>query len=110
MQGGQDPDNRRGMYWDEEYQNQEMYVWYQRLISLRKEYRCICEGRAEQFKVNDDMRTLELTRALDDEKVTMVFNCSREKREFQHYQGMKNLITGGLFDGKLNPYEVTVLA
>ena len=28
MPGANDPDCRRGMYWDEEYQDKEMFEWY----------------------------------------------------------------------------------
>lgn len=38
MQGGHDPDCRRGMYWKEEYQDLEIFDWYKRLISARKKY------------------------------------------------------------------------
>jgi glycosidase len=109
MQGAQDPDNRRGMYWDEEYQNKEMYAWYQSLIRLRKNYSCICTGKAKFYAVNDELRTLELTKANDTEEVTLLFNCSKEERDMSKYHGMKNLITGQIFEGRLQAYEVVVL-
>lgn len=36
MPGANDPDCRRGMYWEEEYQDKEMYEWYKRLIQVEK--------------------------------------------------------------------------
>lgn len=109
MQGAQDPDNRRGMYWDEEYQNKEMYSWYQSLIRLRKNYSCICTGKAKFFVADDERGTLELTKANDTEEVTLLFNCSKEERDMSKYLGMKNLITGKIFEGRLQAYEVVVL-
>ena len=32
------------MYWDEEYQDKEMYNWYKKLMQIRKAHACIVEG------------------------------------------------------------------
>ena len=44
MPGANDPDCRRGMYWDEEYQDKEMFEWYKQLLKVRKNHACIVEG------------------------------------------------------------------
>lgn len=44
MPGANDPDCRRGMYWDEEYQDKEMFEWYKQLLRVRKTHACIVEG------------------------------------------------------------------
>ena len=44
MPGANDPDCRRGMYWDEEYQDKEMLEWYKQLLRVRKTHACIVEG------------------------------------------------------------------
>ena len=36
MPGANDPDCRRGMYWDEEYQDKEMFAWYKQLLQVRR--------------------------------------------------------------------------
>lgn len=109
MQGGADPDCRRGMYWSEKYQNKEMFAWYQKLISLRKAYRSITEGDVVSYKADDAKETLEITRAFGSEKVTLIFNCSNEKRDMLQYRGMKNLTNETEFTGCLEPYETVVL-
>ncbi|MDR2149334.1 MAG: glycoside hydrolase family 13 protein [Spirochaetaceae bacterium] len=38
MEGGQDPDNRRPMVWDEAKQDKDLFQFFQRLIALRKKY------------------------------------------------------------------------
>ena len=44
MPRANDPDCRRGMYWDEEYQDKEMFEWYKQLLKVRKNHACIVEG------------------------------------------------------------------
>lgn len=39
MPGANDPDCRRGMYWDK-----EMFEWYKQLLRVRKTHACIVEG------------------------------------------------------------------
>ena len=51
MPGANDPDCRRGMYWDEEYQDKEMYEWYKQLtLDYEKIMRVFAEG--ERDRVN----------------------------------------------------------
>lgn len=109
MQGAHDPDCRRGMYWDEQYQNLDMFAWYQKLISVRKKYQCITEGETVHFKTDDAKATIEVTRKSGKEQVTLVFNCSNEKREMAQYKGLKNLASDKGFEGWLEPYETVVL-
>mgnify|MGYP005879697707 CR=1 FL=1 len=54
MPGANDPDCRRGMYWDEEYQDKEMYEWYKRLIQVRKSHACIVEGELAGIVTEDE--------------------------------------------------------
>ena len=109
MPGAQDPDNRRGMYWDEKYQNKEMFAWYRKLIALRKEHVCICEGETSYFSTDDKNGILILTRENQQEKVTLMFNCSKESRKMSQYAGMTNLISEDIFEGTLNAYEMVIL-
>ena len=44
MPGANDPDCRRGMCLDEEYQDKEMFEWYKQLLRVRKTHACIVEG------------------------------------------------------------------
>ena len=62
MPGANDPDCRRGMYWDEEYQDKEMYEWYKRLIQVRKSHACIVEGELAGSVTEDEEGTIVLIR------------------------------------------------
>ena len=55
MPGANDPDCRRGMYWDEEYQDKEMYNWYKKLMQIRKAHACIVEGEMIETITNEMM-------------------------------------------------------
>ena len=109
MQGGADPDCRRGMYWDEKYQNRDMFAWYQKLISLRKAYKSITEGEVVNYKADDAKGILEITRVLGKEKITVLFNCSNKQRDILQYKGTKELTKEMTFTGCLEPYETVVL-
>lgn len=109
MKGAQDPDNRRGMYWNEKYQNKEMYEWYRKLIGIRKEYACICNGETRDFYADDEKGILVIVRENKQEQLTLLFNCSKEAREISAYKGMKNLTAEHVFEGCLKPYEMVVL-
>mgnify|MGYP000588649411 CR=1 FL=1 len=60
--GANDPDCRRGMYWDEEYQDKEMYNWYKKLMQIRKAHACIVEGEMIETITNDDDDTIVMIR------------------------------------------------
>ena len=109
MQGAQDPDCRRGMYWDEKYQNQEMFEWYRSLIDIRKNYPCICEGETEYLRVNDENGTLELVRIDERENITILFNCSNKTNLLDEYRGRTDLVSKSNFEGLLKPFEVVIL-
>ena len=76
MPGANDPDCRRGMYWDEEYQDKEMYEWYKRLIQVRKSHACIVEGELAGSVTEDEEGTIVLIRKNGEETIAMIFNCS----------------------------------
>jgi glycosidase len=54
MMGAHDPDCRRGMVWDEKYQDKDMFEWYKNLIQIRKEFLCITEGTTIHTETDDE--------------------------------------------------------
>ena len=109
MTGGNDPDCRRGMLWGEEYQDRDTYLWYKRLIELRKEYRCITEGTVTYAVGMDEERIIIIERELEGEGCVCVFNGSDSEHSLEQYKGRVNLITGQIFDGCIKEYEVLLL-
>lgn len=109
MPGANDPDCRRGMYWDEEYQDKEMYNWYKKLMQIRKAHACIVEGEMIETITNDDDDTIVMIRKNGEETIAMLFNCGNSAKEFNEYAEKHNLLTDSAFDGKVDGLDVAVI-
>ena len=109
MPGANDPDCRRGMYWDEEYQDKEMYNWYKKLMQIRKAHACIVEGEMIETITNDDDDTIVMIRKNGDETITMLFNCGSSTKEFDEYAQKYDLLTDSVFDGKVEGFGAAVI-
>ena len=109
MPGTNDPDCRRGMYWDEEYQDKEMYNWYKKLMQIRKTHACIVEGELIETIANDDEDTIVLIRKSGEEILAMIFNCGSSTKEFDEYAQKYDLLTDNVFDGKVEGFGAAVI-
>lgn len=109
MPGANDPDCRRGMYWDEEYQDKEMYNWYKKLMQVRKTHACIVEGEMIETIANDDEDTIVMIRKNGEETIAMLFNCGNSAKEFNEYAEKHNLLTDRAFDGKVEGLDAAVI-
>lgn len=109
MPGANDPDCRRGMYWDEEYQDKEMYNWYKKLMQIRKAHACIVEGEMIETIANDDDDTIVMIRKNGEETIAMLFNCGNSAKEFNEYAEKHNLLTDSAFDGKVEGLDAAVI-
>lgn len=109
MPGANDPDCRRGMYWDEEYQDKEMYNWYKKLMQVRKTHACIVEGEMIEIIANDDEDTIVMIRKNGEETIAMLFNCGNSAKEFNEYAEKYNLLTDSAFDGKVEGLDAAVI-
>ncbi len=105
LEGGRDPDCRRGMLWDETRQDAETYTWYRRLIEVRKD----CPGllsRASRL-IPDDGRGLLIM--LCDDRAAF-FNLRDERVPVPEVCGKPDMITERSFSGELEPFGVCVIA
>lgn len=109
MPGANDPDCRRGMYWDEEYQDKEMYNWYKKLMQIRKTHACIVDGELIETIANDDEDTIVLIRKSGEETLAMIFNCGSSTKEFDEYAQKYDLLTDSVFDGKVEGFGAAVI-
>ena len=109
MPGANDPDCRRGMYWDEEYRDNEMFEWYKRLIQVRRTHACIVEGELAETITRDEDGTIVLIRKNTEETIALIFNCSNDTKEFKEYAGRYNLLGESVFDGKVEGYDAAVV-
>ncbi len=109
MPGANDPDCRRGMYWDEEYQDKEMFEWYKRLLQVRKAHTCIVEGKLAESITRDEDETIVLIRKNGEETIALIFNCSNHTKEFKEYAQKQELLTEKVFDGKVEALDAAVI-
>ena len=109
MPGANDPDCRRGMYWDEEYQDKEMFEWYKRLLQVRKAHTCIVEGELAEAITRDEDETIVLIRKNGEETIALIFNCSNHTKEFKEYAQKQDLLTEKVFDGKVEALDAAVI-
>ena len=109
MPGANDPDCRRGMYWDEEYQDKEMFEWYKQLLKVRKNYACIVEGEPMEISARDEEETIVLTRKNGEETLALIFNCSSSARVFNEYAQKYDLLRENPFDGKIAGLDAAVI-
>ena len=109
MPGANDPDCRRGMYWDEEYQDKEMYEWYKQLLWIRKKHACISEGELIGSITKDEEETIVLIRKNVEETIALIFNCSSNAKNFSEYEGKYNLLRDEPFDGKVEGLDAAVI-
>ena len=109
MPGANDPDCRRGMYWDEEYWDNEMLEWYKRLKQVRRTHACIVGGELAETITRDEDGTIVLIRKNTEETIALIFNCSNDTKEFNEYARKYNLLGESVFDGKVEGYDAAVL-
>lgn len=109
MPGANDPDCRRGMYWDEEYQDKEMYEWYKKLLWIRKKHACISEGELIGAITKDEEETIVLIRKNVEETIASIFNCSSNAKNFSEYEGKYNLLRDEPFNGKVEGLDAAVI-
>ncbi len=76
MQGGPDPDNRRGMEWNRATNDNPMLRFYKRLIQVRNNNRVLQSGDPAILLSDDANKTLAYSRTLGDDVAIMAFNRS----------------------------------
>ena len=105
MTGGQDPDCRRGMLWDERKQDREMLAYYRCLIAIRKAYPCLVEGDADQITADSDRGLVVIHRG----KMILLFHAGEEILDLPEYKGLHELTKNQTFSGILGAYDAAVL-
>ena len=103
MTGGRDPDCRRGMLWDENRQDKDMFRYYQRLIEIRKQNPVLTEGDAQRSTADDENGVVSIKRG----DLTLLFHGRSGTAQVS--AGGVDLLTGEPFDGTLGSYQAAVL-
>lgn len=106
LTGAEDPDNRRGMIWDENRQDRELYAWYQRLTYFRHMIRAITEG-SYSYTESDNMKNL-LSYHLTSGEI-LIFHTQDGEVSVMEYAGFKDLLSDTVFGGTLSGYQCALL-
>lgn len=72
LEGGPDPDCRRGMLWEETRQNQSLLQYYQTLLRIRHGYPALTEGTVLEQYTDDDKGIFYCKRRLKDQQITVI--------------------------------------
>lgn len=107
--GGPDPDCRRGMLWDEERQNKDIFHYYQTLIRIRHEYAVLTSGDIVKQYADDTEGLLYMERKLGDRHIAVIFHMQQGKVELPDLEDRRNLVSGQSFSGCIGDYEAAVL-
>ncbi|MBQ2384500.1 MAG: glycoside hydrolase family 13 protein [Oscillospiraceae bacterium] len=105
MTGGPDPDCRRGMLWDEERQDRDLFRYYRRLIALRKAFPMLTEQVPTEATAHDDTGLITLRF----EDVTLLFHAGTAPLHLPTYEGHQDLLAEAPFSGTLAPCQAAVL-
>ncbi len=111
MWAADDPDTRKPLWWpDLEFEdevshplgkerprdtvamNEEIFSYYQSLISIRREFRSLSRGDLDFFLIDDDRQLLGFSRSYENEKVYVLFNNSDTEQQITFDEEFGTLI------------------
>ncbi|WP_219839182.1 alpha-glycosidase [Paenibacillus sp. R14(2021)] len=84
MKGGDDPECRGCMIWDEAGQDRELYDFYKLLIALRKSHPALLSGRFRFLKADEGDTRIVYERLGEGEHFTVWMNPSAERTVLSH--------------------------
>ena len=109
MTGGADPDCRKGMVWEEEKQDLDLFSYYQKWISLRKEHAILRRGNAVPVLVDDKKNLVILKKEIEKEELLILIHNDESGHDISLEGEYVDLFTGEEFGGNVAPYSVTCL-
>ena len=109
MTGGEDPDCRRGMVWEEERQDKELFSYYQRWISLRKQHEILRRGDAIPVLADNEKNLVVLKKEYKEQELLILIYNNEGEQEISIEGNYVDLFTGKEFEGNMEPYSVRCL-
>lgn len=108
MEGGDDPDCRRGMYWDDKKVDKELLDFYKNIITLRKNEPALRSDRLKVVLADNDRDLLIFTKYPDKNSsakaLRVIINNSPDPAGADEIKSAKDLITGDVFDKEIPSY------
>jgi len=119
LTGGDDPDSRRCMPWDDDKADYDLRAYYKKLIKIRKNNKILQKGEFESFVINEAKNIYSFKRKLEDREVIVIINNNPEKREIclrSQNKNYKNLLTNKNYKNNdekiklvMKPYQGMIL-
>ena len=101
LTGGDDPDSRRCMPWDDEEADYNLRNFYKKLIKIRKESKVLQKGDYQSFIIDEAKNIYSFKRKLNSKEIIVIINNNPEKREFNFESkktSYKDLLTKKVFE------------
>jgi cyclomaltodextrinase len=76
MEGGRDPENRRGMEWNKNRPDNAFLARYKKLVSIRRSSAALQSGDPQVLFISDAQQSLAFARVLDKDQAIIVVNRS----------------------------------
>lgn len=107
LTGGNDPDCRRCMVWDDDKQDKELLNYYKTLIKLRRQYTCLRTGTLKEVLCDDICNVLAYMKSDDKDSLVIIINNSDSEYDIKDilkkytadHCCVLDLITGSIFSG-----------
>ncbi|MFW6410359.1 MAG: alpha amylase N-terminal ig-like domain-containing protein, partial [Halanaerobiales bacterium] len=125
LDGGNDPDNRRTMIWEErpngEKPDMDLYQYYAKLADIRKDEEVLTHGDISYYVPDDNRNVVIMIREKENEQIITFINAwdSGQEVEFEvdpHYNMAKDLlkdkdmeIKNGKINIELEPFSGTMV-
>lgn len=101
MTGGADPDNRRGMLWDETKQAADVLDFYKTIIGIRKKYAPIFKGSFKEVLIDDKNGVYGYERTDGTNTILVILNSGEKSIIFPNSKKYRNLLTGSELTGDI---------
>lgn len=100
---------RRGMLWEKERQDEELFRLYQKLLCIRRKHPVIGTGEAIWAQNREEALLCWQFEAEGQESLTVLMNTGDRQVEQAEYSGKTDLLTEREFNGVLKPFSCCVL-
>ncbi len=110
MKGGPDPDNRRGMEWQNANQNNSTLSLYKKLVNARVHHPALQSGIPEIIATNNQEKTVVFSRVKDNDLAIIVLNNSNSSQviKFNLPPHLAKLANGKTFTDAISKKQITV--
>jgi glycosidase len=105
MEGGEDPDNRRPMIWNEAQQDKDLLRFFQRLIAFRKAHQSLIARGALTYET---VEQAQCWRIADEKEALMLVYAEGKALPLSSVPGTVVFTTGDSVSDTLAPYSMAV--